>query len=141
MHWIDEGLPGAGNLMIFNNGSAPERPYTTVVEISPEMNEDGSYVLGEDGAYGPTELTWEYVPKEGEEFFSWFISGAQRLPNGNTLVNHGARATVREVTTEGDIVWEYEYADRNEPPHMLFRAYKYAEDHPGIVAITGAGGS
>jgi hypothetical protein len=83
VHWIPDGLPGAGNILIFNNGSTPERPHSTVVEFTPDMNADGSYNLGEDGTYGPTELAWEYVPKEGEEFFSWFISGAQRLPNGN----------------------------------------------------------
>ena len=137
VHWIDDDLPGAGNIMIFNNGRAPERPYTTVIEFTPDMNADGSYNLGADGAYGPTELVWEYVPKEGEEFFSAFISGAQRLPNGNTLVNQGIGAKVREVTPEGEIVWEYQYDDGAEGPHALFRAYRYPADHPGIIALTG----
>jgi hypothetical protein len=136
VHWIPEGLPGAGNIMIFNNGVEPERPYSTVVEFTPDMNADGSYNLGEDGAYGPTDLAWEYVPKEGEEFFSWFISGAQRLPNGNTLVNHGADSRMREVTPEGDIVWEYQFDDGADGPHMTFRAYRYPEDHPAVLAIT-----
>ncbi len=139
VHWIPEGLPGAGNLMIFNNGSDPERPYTTVVEFTPDMNADGSYNLGDDGTYGPTELAWEYVPPEGEEFFSWFISGAQRLPNGNTLVNHGADGRQREVTTDGEIVWEYQFDDGADGPHMTFRTYRYPADHPAVLAITGAG--
>ena len=136
VHWIPAGLPGAGNIMIFNNGSDPERPYTTVVEFTPDMNADGSYNLGEDGAYAPTELAWEYVPKEGEVFFSWFISGAQRLPNGNTLVNHGADSRMREVTPDGDIVWEYQYDDGADGPHMTFRAYRYPLDHPAVLALT-----
>lgn len=136
VHWIANDLPGAGNIMIFNNGVAPDRPYTTVVEFTPDMNPDGSYNLAEDGAYGPSELAWEYVPKEGEEFFSWFISGAQRLPNGNTLVNHGADSRMREVTPEGDIVWEYQFDDGADGPHMTFRAYRYAEDHPAVIALT-----
>ena len=140
VHWIPEGLPGAGNLMIFNNGSETERPYTTVVEFMPDMNSDGSYNLGADGTYGPTELSWEYVPREGEEFFSWFISGAQRLPNGNTLINHGAQARLREVTPQGDIVWEYAYDDGADGPHMLFRAYRYPEDHPAVLGITARSG-
>ena len=137
VHWIEDGLAGAGNIMIFNNGRAEHRAHTTVVELTPSMNADGSYNLEADGTYGPTELAWEYVPKEGEEFFSWFISGAQRLPNGNTLVNHGAKARMREVTPEGDIVWEYQYDDGASAPHMTFRAYRYPEDHPAIVALTG----
>jgi hypothetical protein len=101
------------------------------------MNEDGSYRLSEDGTYGPTELAWEYSPSGDEQFFSWFISGAQRLPNGNTLVNHGANSRMREVTPDGEIIWEYQYDDGADGPHMTFRAYRYAEDHPGIVALTG----
>lgn len=137
VHWIEDGLPGAGNLMIFNNGYAGAREYTTVVEFTAPMNADGSYEIGADGVYGPEELAWEYVPKEGEEFFSWFVSGAQRLPNGNTLVNHGAKARLREVTPEGDIVWEYLYDDGADGPHMTFRAYRYPEDHPAVLSLTG----
>ena len=59
--------------------------------------------------YGPAALVWEYNPEPPERFFSWYISGAQRLPNGNTLVNQGAGAKLREVTASGDIVWEYVY--------------------------------
>lgn len=138
-HWIPSGLPGAGNILIYNNGSFPARPYTTVVEIAPPMNDEGSYVLGEDGTYDATDVVWEYAPVDDEQFFSFFISGAQRLPNGNTLVNKGAGAHVREVTREGDIVWEYGYDDGAEGPHMLFRAYKYPADHPAIQAIIGQG--
>lgn len=135
VQWIRPGLPGAGNLLIFNNGDSELRPHTSVVELSPAMNEDGSYVLGEDGAYGPSELAWEYAPTDEDIFFSWFISGAQRLANGNTLVNHGAGAKVREVTPDGEIVWEYHYDDGAEGPHMLFRANRFPEDHPAITAI------
>ena len=135
VHWIDPGLPGAGNIMVFNNGRFPARPNTTVVEIAPPLNEDGSYTLGEDGTYDATDIVWEYAPTDDEQFFSFFISGAQRLPNGNTLVNKGAGARVREVTPDGDIVWEYFYDEGDGVPHALFRAYKYPADHPGIIGI------
>ena len=52
-----------------------------------------------------------------------------------TLVNQGAGAKVREVTTDGDIVWDYAYKDETDAPHMLFRAYRFPEDHPAIVGI------
>lgn len=141
VHWIRDGHPGAGNLLIFNNGSHPARPYSTVVEIAPPMNADGSYVLGDDGTYDATEVVWEYAPEGDERFFSFFISGAQRLPNGNTLVNKGAGAHVREVTPEGDIVWEYTFDEGDSVPHMFFRASKYPVDHPAVQAILGEGAS
>ena len=40
-------------------------------------------------------------------FFSHFISSVQRLPNGNTLINEGNFGRSFEVTTTGEIVWEY----------------------------------
>jgi hypothetical protein len=52
------------------------------------------------------ELVWSYT---NPRFFSTNISGAQRLPNGNTLITAGAGGRVFEVTKEGAIVWEYMY--------------------------------
>ena len=135
--WIRPGLPGAGNILIFNNGNGRLRPYSTVVEITPAMNADGSYIEPASSPYEPSVPTWEYVPKEGEEFYSFFISGAQRLANGNTLVAQGAGAKIREVTTDGDIVWEYAYLDETDAPHMFFRAERYPADHPAIRALIG----
>lgn len=133
--WIRPGLNGAGNIMLFNNGHGQLRPYSTVVELTPPLGADGSYSLQGGGAYGPEELAWEYSPEPPERFFSFFISSAQRLPNGNTLVNQGAGAKVREVTPEGDIVWEYRYSNYGVPPDMLFRVNRYPPDHPGIAKI------
>jgi hypothetical protein len=48
---------------------------------------------------------WAYTA--GADFFSTNISGAQRLPNGNTLITEGAPGRVFEVNAEGKIVWEY----------------------------------
>ena len=52
------------------------------------------------------ELVWSYT---NPRFFSTNISGAQRLPNGNTLITAGAGGRMFEVTREGTIVWEYMY--------------------------------
>ena len=132
--WIREGLAGAGNILLFNNGRA-SRPYSTVVEFVPPLQADGGYSLEEGKAYGPVELAWEYDPEPPERFYSFFVSGAQRLPNGNTLVLQGAGAKLREVTPEGEIVWEYRDTDYGDRPGVMFRANKYPPDHPGISAL------
>lgn len=135
VQWIDPGLPGAGHILIFNNGDGKLRPYSTVVEFAAKMNAGGAYDLADGMAYGPETLVWEYNPEPPERFFSFFISGAQRLANGNTLIDQGAGAKAREVTSSGEIVWEYAYTDAAEGPHMLFRANRYPADHPGIQAL------
>lgn len=137
VQWIREGLNGAGNILMFNNGGR-DRPWSTVVEIAPPMNADGSYQLGDGGIYGPTDKVWLYDPEPPEKFFSFFVSGVQRLPNGNTLINQGAGAKLREVTADGDIVWEYRYTDYDVRPDGMFRADKYPPDHPGVLKILAA---
>ena len=62
----------------------------------------------------------------------WFRPDASHMA---TVLEAKRGGKVREVTTEGDIVWEYEYRDETDAPHMLFRAYRFAEDHPAITAI------
>jgi hypothetical protein len=39
--------------------------------------------------------------------YSDAISGAQRLPNGDTLICDGIHGTLTEVTIDGEIGWKY----------------------------------
>jgi len=132
-HWIEEGLPGAGNILLFNNGmDRPEGAFSTVMEFKP--------------ANGKPALVWEYPPPEGERFFSRILSGAQRLPNGNTLICAGLGGTVFEVNGKNETVWKYinpfvpdqaAFAgrERYKAPsnNMLFRALKYPPDYPAFA--------
>jgi len=59
-NWIDEGFPGEGDILIFNNGVG--RQYSTVDEIVPPVDEYGEYYLAPGSAYGPTAQTWIYQP-------------------------------------------------------------------------------
>jgi hypothetical protein len=52
-------------------------------------------------------VLWSYSAPNKKDFYSWFISGAQRLPNGNTLINSGATGIVFEVTAENEMVWKF----------------------------------
>jgi hypothetical protein len=112
-HMIAKGLPGEGNILVFDNGGGAGygkafglfgkatypnklRTYSRVIEFNPVT----------------LDLVWEYKrpsPAEGEtyRFYSFYISNAQRLPNGNTLVNQGDRGRIFEVTDSGELVWEY----------------------------------
>ncbi|MCP4454322.1 MAG: arylsulfotransferase, partial [Planctomycetes bacterium] len=109
--WIEPGLIGAGDIMIFNNGPGrSDGQYSSVDVIAPPMDERGQYVFGLDSAYGPKNAGWIYTDKNKPDFFSQNISGAQRLPNGNTLICSGAAGTIFEVSPEKDVVWKYVHA-------------------------------
>ena len=53
-------------------------------------------------------VIWSYG--EGVDHYAVYAGEAQRLANGNTLINYGTGADLREVTHEGDVVWEVQWA-------------------------------
>jgi hypothetical protein len=144
IRWIPEGHPGAGNLMAFSNevrGALP--PFSQVVEFAPPLNPDGSYRIAAGQPFGPAEASWTF----SDGLFSPFISGAQRLTNGNTLVNFGPQGRILETNPDGEIVWEYwspysgevRLPDGSHPqpgaPFMYaaFRATFIPANHPALT--------
>jgi hypothetical protein len=103
--WIPEGCPGAGHIMIFNNGL--DRGYSSIEEIVPPIDANGHYAIEEGKAYGPEKPVWHYQAKDPQSFYSQEISGASRQPNGNTLICAGVYGWFFEVTPAGETVWEY----------------------------------
>ena len=78
-----------------------------MVEIAPPVDASGKYVTPDTGPFGPREPVWSYEAPDKVSFHSGFISGAQRLPNGNTMITSGAQGRFFEVTADKKIVWEY----------------------------------
>ncbi len=132
--FIPKGYPGEGNLLVFNNdilGSkskyssaleaflslkpSPEvnisindlANYSEVYELKPQTSQNGSYKVNEKGAFYPESPLWSYTAPDKYSMYSPFVSGAQRLKNGNTLITSGAQGRFFEVTPDNKIVWEY----------------------------------
>ncbi len=122
-----------GNILLFDNGrfhSADPNgdtnffppDFSRVIEINPNTN----------------SIEWEYRSLNPVDFYSSFISGNQRLPNGNTLICEGCIGRFFEVLPSGEIVWEYQspfYSNsgtRYGRTSAVFRAMRYAYDYPGI---------
>jgi hypothetical protein len=122
-HLIPKGLPGAGNLLVFDNGGASGYGFTN--PIAPDGK--GAFVRPTSRVLeiNPVtlELVWSY---SNPRFFSTNISSAQRLPNGNTLIAAGAGGRMFEVTKEGAIVWEYMYPvfSGANSSNAVYRAYR-----------------
>lgn len=141
--WIPSGFPGAGRMLVFNNGDRrPDGDFSTVDEWAPPLDEEGNYVLGEDGRFGPETLAWSHAGTPRESLFSRHVSGAQRLSNGNTLVCSGQQGRLIEVSPAGEVVWEYVNALRDpgradkEFPDAVFRATRIPLDHPGLERLS-----
>ena len=156
--WIPPGLAGAGNILVFNNGNefpGSRRHYSSVDEIAPPVD-GASYRLDPDRAYAPVEPVWTYTAPTPSDFLARYMSGAQRLPNGNTLICDGVQGTLFEVTPAGKTVWKYvnpmtsngplrqgepvpleqaRRGRRERPANHVYRAYRYAPDYPGLQGL------
>ena len=144
--WIAVGVEGVSpRLTVFNNGGGRQdgSSFSEVLELELAMDGEAGFAREESGAFGPAEPSWSY--SDGETFFSAFISGAARLASGNTLVCSGVIGRIFEVTSDGEIVWDYysplggdveppEHAGK-APPFSLYRADRYDRGHPGVVAL------
>lgn len=104
-HWIPGGYQDSGKIMVFNNGQERDTLYSTVDVFAIPNLSNNAYksVL----PYGPNNFTWTYKDSVPTSFFSVVISGANRLPNGNTLICSGVQGRFFEVTPQKKIVWEY----------------------------------
>jgi len=144
-HWIEPGLPGEGNILIFNNGRfRPGGNHSTIDEIVSPVDQNGNYTLNPDSTFGPDTPFWFYADPIPTNFFASNISGSQRQPNGNTLICDGPSGEFFEVTNEGEIVWLYISPVIGTGPmtqgdpllpreNTVFRTYRYAPDFPGFI--------
>jgi len=124
---IPEDLPGANNILVFDNGGIVGYPmearlYSRVVEINPWSK----------------KTVWKYQANNSGlsnlTFFSSIVSGAQRLPNGNTLIVEGENGRFFEVTRDFEIVWEYVspffFWLNNVYINKVYRAHRVGLDWP-----------
>ncbi|MCK4884454.1 aryl-sulfate sulfotransferase, partial [Candidatus Bathyarchaeota archaeon] len=168
IQWIAPGLPGEGNFLVFNNGQYlfERTPQSYIFEINGFFNADGNdigdYVNPPDAGYYTwdppsrrethkqpkqmsNQIVWIYNSKSNQAFFSHIGSGCQRLPNGNTLICAMTEGHFFEVTSEGELVWEYinpvtadgvlEIMPDNYPmTNSIFRVYRYGSDYPALIS-------
>ena len=133
-HMIPRGLPGEGNILVFDNGGfagygdpnpgSPTghnnalRDYSRILEFDPVT----------------LKIVWQYTYAEAgylskmnnTRFYSPLISSAQRLPNGNTLITEGSGGRIIEVTKNHELVWEYisPYFGMDGRSNHVYRAYR-----------------
>jgi hypothetical protein len=166
IQWIRPGLPGAGNFLVFSNSQnlfeLSSQSY--IIEINPYLNGSGvvtaNFINPPDAGYNVVnspdpnlmkekknvskQVVWRFSSKNNTSFYSTIGSGAQRLPNGNTLVCSMNDGHFFEVApSDTSIVWEYfnpmtrdgikKIKVDNYPTYNgVFRAYRYTSDHPAL---------
>ncbi len=153
--WIKSDCPGAGNITCFDNGlNRSLTNASSVEEFTPPLTASGSYTppTAAGQPYLPLDYTWTYWGDTTYPMYSENISGAQRLPNGNTIICSGGTGDLREVSYLGEVVWKYtcpvqanglvtqgstpitDPTHASETLNSVFRIYKYP---PSYGAFTG----
>lgn len=136
-HLIPKGLPGEGDLLLFDSGGSAGYglPNGTSPDGTANQHRDFSRVLQINPS--TLDIIWQYTPDEAGhvepldsyKFYSPLLGAAQRLPNGNTLITEGADGRIFEVTPDHETVWEYihPYFQRDERgllSNSVSRAYR-----------------
>ena len=78
--WIPYNFPGQGNILLFNNFHTSD--YSSVLEIVPPIDQNGSYLIDQVNAYDPNSYYWIYTL----DHLAAVRGGVWRLPNGNTII-------------------------------------------------------
>lgn len=115
----DATLLENGNILVFDNGANDKsRLYLTRSEAVEIAVPSGNEVWNYDGGTSIVEKLM---------FASEITSGAERLPNGNTLIILSMQGRIYEVTPEGTIAWQYTNDHRDDAGrfHQVFKARKY----------------
>jgi hypothetical protein len=108
---LGDDVPGAGNVMLFNNRYHSADRQSEVLEIDPSTD----------------EVVWRYTD---ERFFSDTAGVAQKLPNGNVVITSSRGGRIFEVVPTGEIVWQW------TPPFNPMRSQRYPADFcPQLAAL------
>ncbi len=145
VNWINDGLDDGGKILVFNNGNGrPGTDYSTAEILTPPQDSMGFYTSSPSLPFGPELPEWVYGQQINERLYSPYLSNAQRLANGNTLLNYGSIGTVVEINTQEEIVWKYVLPLNRDFPinqgtnprnNATFRAYKFPGDFPGFANL------
>lgn len=141
-HWIPDGYPGEGSVMVFNNGvNRPGGNASSVDVFTPPALVDFNYPIDDGQPFEPTLQDWVYMANPANSFFTQTMGGAYRLPNGNTIICEANSGNFFEVDSNGEAMWLYVNpvgqngitTQGNNPfLNTAFRSVWISFDHPAL---------
>jgi len=134
-----------GNILVLDNGRfhtdvffPPD--FSRVIEVNPNVksNKDSKMKAGSFAGSTDSRIEWEFKEENPVDFYTTYIGGCQRLPNGNTLICEGALGRFFEINPKGELVWEYINPFYGKGPgnfgntNSVYRCFRFGPDHPSI---------
>jgi len=126
---IEKGLPGAGNILLFDNGlfttNRVHTGQTYIVELNPITQ----------------EVKWVYETEgySNIKFFSKTMGTQKRLPNGNTFISEDNTGRLFQVKPDKTIVWEFVNRGGTTRPSVVaydFTPQLRAIERPDELTVT-----
>ncbi|MDO6470141.1 aryl-sulfate sulfotransferase [Maribacter sp. 1_MG-2023] len=108
-----------GKILVYTNGGDLEQSTVYEFQLPTELSQNSIPTIT------TPEILWSFT---NSELYSPKVSGAVRLPNGNTLITEGDFG-IWEVTQQNEVVWKF------SAQGFFWRAYHYAKDDPAIIAL------
>ncbi len=146
-HWIPNGLPNAGKIIVYNNGFSRTPQFSEVFILTPPTSSPGFYTYTNNTAFGPTSPDFIYNKPVKTDFYSPIISSAQQLANGNIFICEGTSGRFFEIDSNKNVVWEYinpvgssgilsQGDDPQFSSNWVFRATKYGANYAAFNGKT-----
>ncbi|MBU0980000.1 MAG: arylsulfotransferase family protein [Nanoarchaeota archaeon] len=108
-----------GNILLFDNQGF--RNYSRVIELDPRTE----------------KIVWTYPALPTEKFYSESRGSSQKLPNGNVLITESNKGHVIEVTTGGEIVWEWWNPEiRDGKREVVYRMKRLGPEQIGMLPFS-----
>ncbi len=126
---IEKGLPGAGNILIFDNGL-----FTTLRQHTGQ-----TYIVELNPVSRKVEWVYETSGYANLKFFSKSMGTQKRLPNGNTYIAEDNTGRLFQVKPDKSIVWEYMNRGGTNRPSMIaydFTPQLRAMQKPEELSVT-----
>jgi len=113
-------VPGGNSLLVFSNGLPAIDPHSTVYEL--EIPAKFELKANQENNL---KVKWSF---SDQDLFSAKVSGAYRLPNGNTLITQGTFG-FWEVTESKEVVWKF------DGEGFFWRGYPYQKTSDAIINL------
>ncbi|WP_373518546.1 aryl-sulfate sulfotransferase [Pricia sp.] len=107
--------PDLGNMLVFSNGSTENQSTVYELQLPKTFSLDPA-------VDNEPNVVWSFTHPE---LYAPKVSGAERLPNGNTLITEGDFG-IWEVTYDKQVVWKY------KEKGFYWRGYHFDKDSEAI---------
>lgn len=134
VHWVPEGVTGAGDLVGFNNtGITSPTQKSTIDRITPPKS-SYNYTINTGSAFTPST----YDSRLACTAYNSNMGSSEQYPNGNQMVCLAMSGSIYEVNSAGTTLWTYSAGGTTSQAHRYSQCY-INNAAPAIPTITSVG--